>query len=357
MTTHDKEYTGPDAVSTWNSADSGESGHTSNRVLFTRTHHLSSDTTYVGHFRPPKRRLTDDELTAACAESVKPQELGTAFVRLGPKSGFGRGEPTTISTMKASYTNSGPVSTCRPAHYSGDAITQFNRTLLYMDTPDGDRQQRSKSASTFVPRDSSVPTAGRRDLLHSAMLPNTYFLHSRLIGDKSLAKSGQLPTPLISATEFQNAVARGEDPRLLLHSVAGVRAPSFPAPPARFETNPITMSPKEQADCRVSRRVELQGHATGTTYHAHYVNQKFLPEVPDPATAAGKPEDRPVLLPEVAPRPHQTISLAQPNGTLAAERPAGVHPSVWKRLKAVEKALSVDKNGDPHAHKSRIVVR
>mmetsp|Transcript_58705 Transcript_58705/g.67802 ORF Transcript_58705/g.67802 Transcript_58705/m.67802 type:complete len:379 (-) Transcript_58705:103-1239(-) len=357
MTTHDKEYTGPDAKSTLVSQDSGESGHTSNRVLFARTHHLSSNTTYGGHYRPPNRRLTDDELSAACLESLKPQEKATAFVRIASKVGFGHGDASTISTMKASYTNSGPVSTCRPAHYSGDAITQFNRTLLHIPSPAEDQRgrHRSKSASTFVPRDSSVPTANRRELLHTAMLPNTYFLHSRLIGDKTLAKPGQLPTPLISASEFENAMARGEDPRLLLHSVAGTRPPPMPATYQRFETNPITMSPKEQSDCRVTRRVELQGHVGGTTYHAHFVDQKFLPEIHEPFVGLQKPEDRPVLLPEVAPRPQQMVTLTQPNGSLLAERPAGVHPAVWKRLKAVEYALSVDKHGDPHAHKTRQV--
>lgn len=353
ITTHDKEYTGPECSGTWSSLTDKESGHTSNRVLFGRTNHLSSDTTYAGHFRTPKKRLADSQWATVLHESVKPQELATAFAREKSTVGVLRDEKPTISTMKSSFTNSGPVSTCRPAHYSGDGTVQFNRTLLYIpDSSNGvPRRSQSASNSTFQPRDSEVPTAGRRSLLHSAMLPNTYFLHSRLIGDTSLAKRGQLPTPLSSASEFQSALERGDDPRKFLSTVAGARLRPTPSQPSRFETNPITMTPKEQADCRVSRRVELQGHVSGTTYHAHFVNQKNLPELADPVSDKGS--DRTVKLPEVPPRPHQSVQLAQANGSLLPERPAGVHPSVWKRLKAVEKELSVDKNGDPHAHKSR----
>jgi hypothetical protein len=112
------------------------------------------------------------------------------------------------------------------------------------------------------------------------------------------------------------------------------------------------MSPPEQETCRVAHRVETQGHVKGTTYQAHFINQRNLPELTDPPKE--KKGRMTVVLPSVKAQSHETTVLTNTRGELLAEKPDGVHPSVWKRLKTIEKTLSVDKV-DPHAHKLRSV--
>lgn len=353
MTTYDKEFPGHGTCGSLHSTQYSESGHTSNRVLFNRPPTLSSETTYQALFASAPRTISDAQWQTISAESLMPQVHCTPFVRIRSTVGVKRDERPTRSTMKDSYTNSGAISTCAPAMFSGDATSQFRKNFLHISSPD-DSATASKQAAVKnnIGAKDGGTHACRKSLLHTSNLPGNYFQHSRLIGDRSLAHPNQLPVPLSGATDYESTISScSSNAKSMLNTLAGRRSVSAPRSYDALETNPIPMSQYEQDRCQISRRVENQGNVRGTTYQAHFINQRNLPELADPSR--DKRAASAIVLPNVPARPHQALVLTDSRGSLLEDRPAGIHPSVWTRLKTVEKALSVDKEGDPHAHKRR----
>lgn len=360
VTSYDKDYTPVGDKSSFVQPVERSSGHTSNRPVFGHPPSLGMGTSYNAfHGERGRTPLNADQWGVLTQEAAKPQIHATAFVRDVSKVGVQRNEQPTISTTKSTFTNSGDVSTCKPAHYSGDAQWQYTRDLLFIPASLGDddnvgkakRGNNNTTTSDLLGSSSGSMHPGRLNLIHQTG-PGSYFQHSRLIGDRTLAKPGQLPSGIADASD-SGLTQTLTDKKVLLNTLAGRRQCSTAPLNALFETNPISMTKPDQERCRVSRRVEAQGNVRGTTYSAHYVDQKYLPEVADPAKE--KRAQAAVVLPNVQARPHQSINLKDSRGNLLEERPAGIHPAVWNRLKAVETSLAVDKV-DPHAHKLRSIV-
>lgn len=360
MTAYNKDFP-PYSVSSngspLNSLNATGSGHTSNRVLFCKPPSTFNPTTYGTHYEKHDRSMSEGQWRSVCGDSLKPQVHCTAFVRDTSHVGRGRNELATISTMKASYPNQRPqtVHTLEGAcMYSGNGTSQFTSNFLHIASLPSDTGASTIGKTTCVTDGLIDPHPGRRNLTHSSMLPGTYFQHSKLIGDRTLALPGQLPVPLAEATDFESTKSSSSSLRSMLDTLSGRRTPSAPASTggivSKFQTNPLPMSPPEQDACAVSRRIENQGHVKGSTYQGHFINQRNLPELSDPSKQ--RRAKTAVVLHDVKPQLHQTLTLTDARGVLLSQKPKGLHPTVWNRLKAAEKTLSVDK-ADPHAHKLR----
>lgn len=358
MTAYDKDYStyGEKTLGSTRPQDSG-SGHTSNRPVFARARGEPSPTTNQSLFPARSGALSAEQWGALRTEAFKPQELRTAFVRQGsthrlPGAIFGA--PPTITTMKDSYHNYGKVGSPpsdKAAMYSGAGTAGYDPNFLMINSP-AELPARPIARMKHEVMDAHP---GRGRLMHTSNLPGSYFQHSRLIGDRTLAYPSQLPVGLSNATDFEASRGRTIGARGMMDTLAGrtvSSAPSVHSIGSLCDTNPLTLSPPAQETCRVAHRVEYQGHVKGSTYQSHFINQRNLPELPDPAK--DKKGKMTVALPNVKAQPHETVVLTDSRGQLLADMPQGVHPSVWKRLKTVEKTLSVDKV-DPHAHKLRTV--
>ena len=113
------------------------------------------------------------------------------------------------------------------------------------------------------------------------------------------------------------------------------------------------MSQPQQDTCRVGHRHENEGHFANSTYHSHFINQKNLPELSDPAKE--KRSKCAAQLPNLPASNASSTTITNSRGELLDDCPPSVHPSVWRRMKAVEASQRVDKC-DPHAHKRRITI-
>lgn len=357
MTTHDKDYNITNASTVNSIGQDNGSGHLSNRPLFARPRGQHSPTAHQDFFPARNGTLSAEQWHALRLTALKPKEDNTAFVRLGSTHRFPGAvfSGPTESTMKASYHNCGTVGSPPsewPAMYSGAATTSYNPGFLFVNSP----PDNTPVATGFQEKHDVIkPHPGRSRLTHTANLPGMYFQHSRLIGDRSLAYPNQLPVGLSSASDFSSTRGRSLGARSMLDTLSGrsiSSAPSVNSIASLYNTNPLAMSPPEQETCRVAHRVENQGHVRGTTYQANFVRQQNLPELTDPSKA--KKSKMVVALPNVKAQAHETAVLTDSRGQLLAEKPEGVHTSVWRRLKTMEKTLSVDKI-DPHAHKLRSV--
>jgi hypothetical protein len=348
MTRYDYDYTGPMPTHYFLRDDSG-SGFTSNRPIFGRPQTMDGSMVSMLNtlHKPFNRRLAPEDMADAAAYAAQSRVVATAFSR---EAGVVPvpGEPMTTSMKSVHVPKAIPGYTGPMPMWGAHAPTVLKPDFFTIHSPE-DPPKEAKAAQKYPP---TGVHPGRVNLITAAGGPGSYFQHSRLIGDRTLAYPSQLPKGLGEASEC-NLTATMTNKRELLTTLGGRRSNSCSLPRPIFETNPITMSQPQQDTCRVAHRLENEGHFMNTTYHSHFVNQKNLPELADPS------KDRrakgPVQLLNLPSSNNSTASLTNSRGELLEERPSTVHPSVWRRMKAVEASQRVDKV-DPHAHKRRTTV-
>jgi hypothetical protein len=316
------------------------SGYTSNRPVFCvpRRQDGALSTTNGALLTAPHRSI--DAATAATSLTV-PGDGQTAQSRERTTVGVGCADPTPLSTMKASYNfGQGSLAKGEPhgesSTYAGNSTTQFTRNFLHINAFDNPSQQKQRDPPATAP---VSLLASRRSQLHIGSSPRNYFLHSRLIGDRSLALPSQLPTRLKDATNA-HLVGTSCDRRSLVDKLSGSRTPP-PSPPLQaHQTNPIPMRRDQKEKCRVAKRLECEGHATGSMYRSYFVNQRNLPEFPDPVTLK--------TVSSVAIAANVITGNAQ-----TPDCPQGVHPAVWRQRNAAQRARSIELS-NPHQHKLRV---
>lgn len=125
------------------------------------------------------------------------------------------------------------------------------------------------------------------------------------------------------------------------------------------EFNPIQVNIKDEQVCRIGKRLELEGNVYGQSMsHSIHTNQWLLPERSGTSIPLSKSYKGVKMVTTKAPVDMSgsvaVDSVMTEQGNLVAERPVGVHPSVWRTLQG--RAAEAAALGDPHAHKRRVVV-
>lgn len=321
--------------------------------------------------------------------AASPKVMATAHVRNQSHIGAEHADGSApVSTMKDSYAlrpGTGGAAASGPRARSlhpGSAAVQFNPRFLAIDSPDDEGVGRSKyhgvgGGSGFSPLakrrrpredvrlNISVvktnpylegPLRADAEQRLKVSSPVEYHVHrnqrpyvtqARVIGDTSSVVHDSLsPHSLTEATD-RNLVHVVANKRSLLDALSGISTRK-----ERPSSGPARMGGLVHHGARFGGHLPRE-----TEYRDEYFNRWHEPEQPDPKRAAGR-LDKAVF---VALNKHD-IDFSAANalnqirtsdGSLKSEKPAGVHPSIWLRIKHAEsKALS--ENQDPHRHKRRV---
>lgn len=366
------------------------SGHAVNTPSFAANNGTMkhTSTTHLTHDGMELKNRQRDVATIV-KQAATEHTLPTAHVRNQPMGGRGTPEPM-VSTMKEAFQGR-PATAQGPTHvYPGASQVAINHNFFHIPfVPD-----KTKAPSPHSPP--CVWNCKRDGSLHISQKPSNpytmkalhpqveqklkvadpvafhvyrnqkfYLTQASVIGDSSVAHAQLQPVKLSEAT--LSGSINSPNKRSLLESLSGSNrtstassrmgglVSSVGSPAVSWKTNPIYLPPELAAVSHVSRRLENEGNVRVTMYQQEFTNRWNLPEQPDPKKTKQSEASNTVVLnkhPLDWSKAKALDSALAPDGGLVAERPEGVNPRVWLRMKKME-ASTTPKGPDPHAHKYR----